>query len=251
MRLLCVNCHPPTPTHQHTRTSIVTPDRIDVPAGWGLGAHDRPPTALPEGGYPSWQQEWAAGCHTDVQLTRSDWDATPRRNRMEVRASLQWLGFRRTRYWHGCRYPALTWCSPRVRLCAAQIWLWLTDVPADRGAMRIIPGSMNHIMVTERTTKAHQSLLPVAFSLPKNQESPCVLCPVSCVLCPVSCVPPFPRSCACVLCASMAPTWRALGGQDHWEQQLTVDQKAALPRVHGAAPVVGPQSRTARGAQQP
>ena len=44
-----------------------------------------------------------------MQLTRSDWNATPRRNRMEI-------------------------------------WWWLTDVEADRGAMRIMPGSMNTVM---------------------------------------------------------------------------------------------------------
>lgn len=81
------------------------------------------------------EDEWREGCHTDVQLTRTDWNATPRRNRMEI-------------------------------------WWWLTDVEADRGAMRIIPGSMNTVM-------------------------------------------------------------------DHWEQELTPEQKTALPRVHGYAPKGG------------
>ena len=78
---------------------------------WTVGPHDRPPAKRPEkgGSWPRWEDEWREGAHTDVQLTRSDWNATPRRNRMEI-------------------------------------WWWLTDVEADRGAMRILPGSMNTVM---------------------------------------------------------------------------------------------------------
>ena len=102
---------------------------------WTVGCHDRPPMAEPEEGYPSWEQEWAGACHTDIQLTRADWEATPRRNRCEV-------------------------------------WWWLNDVPPERGAMRIMPGSMHHIM-------------------------------------------------------------------DHWSATLSPEQQAALPRVHGYAPLRG------------
>ena len=76
---------------------------------WGVGPHNRPPTPRPAEGYPRWQEEWAAGAHTDIQLTRSDWEATPRRNRCEI-------------------------------------WWWLNDVPESRGAMRIMPGSMHTSM---------------------------------------------------------------------------------------------------------
>ncbi len=78
---------------------------------WTVGPHNRPPAKRPENGgtWPRWEDEWRAGAHTDIQLTRSDWNATPRRNRMEI-------------------------------------WWWLTDVEADRGAMRILPGSMNTVM---------------------------------------------------------------------------------------------------------
>ena len=92
----------------------------DVVYWWSVGPHNRPPTPRPPEGYPSWQEEWAAGAHTDIQLTRSDWEATPRRNRCEV-------------------------------------WWWLNDVPASRGAMRIMPGSMHTSMDHwEHTLSAQQ-----------------------------------------------------------------------------------------------
>ena len=66
--------------------------------------HERPPTAPGEpvgGGDRTWN-----GCHLDVQLTRSDWDATPRRDQISI-------------------------------------WLWCNGVPKNRGAMRVLPGSVS------------------------------------------------------------------------------------------------------------
>ena len=73
---------------------------------WGLAPHERPPTNPP---YASNRDQWANGCHIDIQATLEDFEATPRRMR-------------------------------------AELWFWLNDVPAHRGAMRILPGSHRHIM---------------------------------------------------------------------------------------------------------
>ena len=49
------------------------------------------------------------GCHVDVQMTAEDFDATPRRE------------------------------------CSLGMWLWLTDVTAASGAMRLLRGSHRRI----------------------------------------------------------------------------------------------------------
>ena len=49
-----------------------------------------------------WQEEWAGGAHVDTQMS--------------------WAGF-----------------TARPRQTILCVWLWLTDVPAERGAMRYIP----------------------------------------------------------------------------------------------------------------
>eukprot|EP01051_Picozoa_sp_SAG22_P017830 SAG22_NODE_2845_length_2161_cov_3.238603_2_plen_261_part_00 len=68
--------------------------------------HDRPPTAHPnDGGWPGWREEWSTGLHIDVQLTSSDFDATPRREQLVM-------------------------------------WLWLADATEESGAMRFLPGTM-------------------------------------------------------------------------------------------------------------
>ena len=54
------------------------------------------------------QAEWDGGCHIDWQVTEADFDATPRRDLLAL-------------------------------------WLWLNDVPAERAAMRILPGSHRRI----------------------------------------------------------------------------------------------------------
>ena len=102
------------------------------------GAHSRPPAdAAPQhaGTIEAFdlQAEWDGGCHIDWQVTESDFDAAPRRD-----------------------------------LCA--LWLWLNDVPAERAAMRILPGShrtiMRHFEETlkperRQWTPRHHPLFPV------------------------------------------------------------------------------------------
>lgn len=73
---------------------------------WGLSPHERAPVAPP---YADSREQWANGCHIDIQATLDDFNATPRRMR-------------------------------------AELWFWLNDVPAHRGAMRILPGSHRLIM---------------------------------------------------------------------------------------------------------
>ena len=71
---------------------------------------DRPPTPHPTGTgeeagrWPHWREVWPKNCHVDMQLTRSDFEATPRRDQL-------------------------------------MMWLWLTEITPDRGAMRIMPRS--------------------------------------------------------------------------------------------------------------
>ncbi len=45
---------------------------------WGLAPHDRPPAKPP---YTESGDQWARGCHVDIQATLEDFDATPRRMR--------------------------------------------------------------------------------------------------------------------------------------------------------------------------
>ena len=73
---------------------------------WGLAPHERAPASAP---YDDPREQWARGCHVDIQATLEDFEATPRRMR-------------------------------------AELWFWLNDVPAHRGAMRILPGSHRSIM---------------------------------------------------------------------------------------------------------
>ena len=78
--------------------------RADAAAIIETHIHERPPTKPGEpvgGGDRTWK-----GGHLDVQLTRSDWDATPRRDQISI-------------------------------------WLWCNGVPENRGAMRVLPGSVS------------------------------------------------------------------------------------------------------------
>lgn len=73
---------------------------------WGIRPHERAPAKGPFG---SWQERWTGGYHTDIQATWEDFTATPRRTR-------------------------------------AELWLWVNEVPENRGAMRILPKSHKPIM---------------------------------------------------------------------------------------------------------
>jgi ectoine hydroxylase-related dioxygenase (phytanoyl-CoA dioxygenase family) len=104
---------------------------------WGLAPHERAPAAAP---YANDRDQWAQGCHTDIQATLEDFEATPRRMR-------------------------------------AELWFWLNDVPADRGAMRILPGSHRPIMEywSRVLSPEHKAQLPRVHGLrpsPLNERSP-------------------------------------------------------------------------------
>ena len=73
---------------------------------WNVSTHERAPANPP---YDSSRDQWARKCHVDIQATLKDFEASPRRMR-------------------------------------AELWCWLNDVPAHRGAMRILPGSHRTIM---------------------------------------------------------------------------------------------------------
>ena len=94
---------------------------------WGLDPHERGPAEPP---YASYGEQWARGCHIDIQATWEDFTATPRRMR-------------------------------------AELWFWLNDVPADRGAMRILPGSHRPIMQhwSQVLTPEHKEQLPRVHGL--------------------------------------------------------------------------------------
>ena len=142
----------------------------------------------PEAGsdWPRWQDEWREGAHTDVQLTRSDWNATPRRNRMEI-------------------------------------WWWLTDVEADRGAMRIMPGSMNTVM-----DHFEQELSP--------QEKVLLVLIIRKLTLRISVAMPF-LSLKMIILPRQAR-------DKHMENSKKRDMflQAALPRVHGYAPKGNPKA---------
>ena len=94
---------------------------------WSLGPHARAPAPPP---WDDPREQWARGCHTDVQATWSDFTATPRRIRVEL-------------------------------------WFWLNEVPAHRGAMRVLPGSHRPIMeYWDRVlTDEHKAMLPRVHGL--------------------------------------------------------------------------------------
>lgn len=80
---------------------------------------DRPPTPRPaSGAWPDSREVWAKNCHVDVQLTRSDFEASPRRDQL-------------------------------------MMWLWLSEVTPESGAMRIMPKSHARFM-----TFWEETLLP-------------------------------------------------------------------------------------------
>ena len=104
---------------------------------WGLAPHERAPTNPP---YTNSRDQWARGCHVDIQATLEDFEATPRRMR-------------------------------------AELWFWLNDVPADRGAMRILPGSHRAVMEhwNRVLSSEHKAQLPRVHGLrpaPVSENAP-------------------------------------------------------------------------------
>ncbi|MGA1197264.1 MAG: phytanoyl-CoA dioxygenase family protein [Candidatus Latescibacterota bacterium] len=93
----------------------------------GVRPHERAPSKGPFG---SARERWEKGYHTDIQATWEDFNATPRRMR-------------------------------------AELWLWVNDVPIDRGAMRILPGSHKPIMEhwSRVLTPEHKAELPRVHGL--------------------------------------------------------------------------------------
>ena len=89
---------------------------------WGLSPHERPVWTKP---FDTPEDQWANGSHVDIQATWEDFTATPRRMR-------------------------------------AELWFWLNDVPEDRGAMRVLPGSHKPIMEhwSRILTDGHKTELP-------------------------------------------------------------------------------------------
>lgn len=89
---------------------------------WGMRPHERAPA---QGPFGTTRERWSSGFHTDIQATWEDFQATPRRMR-------------------------------------AELWTWVNDVPADRGAMRILPGSHRTIMEhwSRVLTPEHKTKLP-------------------------------------------------------------------------------------------
>lgn len=104
---------------------------------WGLTPHNRAPAAAP---YATDREQWTSGCHVDIQATLEDFEATPRRMR-------------------------------------AELWFWLNDVPVNRGAMRILPGSHRAIMQhwSQVLKPEHKAELPRVHGLrptPLSASSP-------------------------------------------------------------------------------
>ena len=94
---------------------------------WGLAPHERTPSEPP---YASSRDQWAQGCHVDIQATLEDFEATPRRMR-------------------------------------AELWFWVTEVPANQGAMRILHGSHRPIMEhwSRVLSPEHKTMLPRVHGL--------------------------------------------------------------------------------------
>ena len=94
---------------------------------WGISPHERPVWTKP---FDSSEDQWKNGCHVDIQATWEDFQATPRRMR-------------------------------------AELWLWVNDVPVDRGAMRILPGSHKPILEhwSKVLTPEQKNMLPRVHGL--------------------------------------------------------------------------------------
>jgi len=108
----------------------------EVHLWWGLSPHSRPPSlgsAKPD------EELWAEGAHIDIQATLADWEASPRRMRVEC-------------------------------------WHWLNEVPVERGAMRVLLGSHRPLLRAWDAvlTPEHKAQLPRVHGLvpePKEGEA--------------------------------------------------------------------------------
>lgn len=79
-----------------------------------MSVNARAPTGRPQPDATGQRDAWATGCHIDLQITTADWNATPRRDLLAI-------------------------------------WFWVEDVPAERAAMRILPGS--HVAINAHWEK--------------------------------------------------------------------------------------------------
>lgn len=88
----------------------------------GPGCQNRDPEPPP---YRDDQAQWVWGAHVDLQATLENFDATPRQIRLDL-------------------------------------WFWVNDVPENRGAMRVLPGSHRPIMEhwSRVLTAEHRAELP-------------------------------------------------------------------------------------------
>jgi hypothetical protein len=88
----------------------------------GWQPHNRAPYDPP---FKPPEEQWREWSHVDMQATMEDFNARPRRVR-------------------------------------AEMWFWLNDLPADRGAMRVLPGSHRTIMEhwSRVVTPEHKKELP-------------------------------------------------------------------------------------------
>ena len=84
-----------------TRSQVLRSEHVHVIE---LGPHERAGGAAEKPDAETAKQIWRDGCHIDFQVTSADFNATPRRDLLGI-------------------------------------WFWVTDVPADRAAMRILPGA--------------------------------------------------------------------------------------------------------------
>ncbi|MFT5367024.1 MAG: hypothetical protein ACI8V2_001982 [Candidatus Latescibacterota bacterium] len=154
---------------------------------WGLRPHERAPS---KGPYRSTRERWESGFHTDIQATWEDFQATPRRMR-------------------------------------AELWLWVNDVPVERGAMRILPGSHKPIMEhwSRVLTPEHKAMLPRVHGLrpnPRENSSAYPECVPELVDVPWADQEPVPqvvrRGQILVLCSA--------GLHSAWDNEDTVSRKA-------------------------
>ena len=87
-----------------------------------MSVNVRPPTGSPQADAAGQREAWASDCHIDLQITTTDWNATPRRDLLAI-------------------------------------WFWLDAVPAERAAMRILPGSHLPINEVRAASSPHHNVI--------------------------------------------------------------------------------------------